>query len=56
MIANLDQYDDATRSEIVTWFDDPVWKVSTVPTPIALGFGLLLGAAAALIAVRLLGD
>ena len=41
--------DDGPRSEIVQWFDDPVWTVQSVPTPIAFGFGLVLGAAAAVL-------
>jgi hypothetical protein len=47
---------DGPRSEIVQWFDDPAWSVASVPTPLAFGFGLLLGACAALLAVRLLDD
>jgi hypothetical protein len=48
--------DDAPRTEIVQWFDDPVWRVSSVPTPVAFGLGLLLGAGAVLLAMQLLDD
>jgi hypothetical protein len=46
-----DFVDDGPRSEIVQWFDNPVWTVQSVPTPIAFGAGLLLGAAATLFAL-----
>jgi hypothetical protein len=47
-----DYVDDGPRSEIVQWFDDPVWRVQTVPTPVAFAAGLLLGAAAVLLALQ----
>lgn len=51
-----DFVDDGPRSEIVQWFDDPVWKVQSVPTPIAFGFGLILGAAALALALKIMED
>ena len=51
-----DFVDDGPRSEIVQWFDDPVWKVQSVPTPIAFGFGLILGAAALALALKIMDD
>ena len=56
MTEPFDLSDDGPRSEIVQWFDDPVWRVRSVPTPVAFGFGLLLGACAALLAIQLFDD
>ena len=47
-----DFVEDGPRSEIVQWFDEPVWRVQTLPTPVAFGAGLLLGLLAGVLAVR----
>jgi uncharacterized protein involved in exopolysaccharide biosynthesis len=47
---------DLPRSEIVQWFNAPTWRNRAVPTPVAFGLGLLLGACAALFAAHLLDD
>ena len=51
-----DFVDDGPRSEIVQWFDEPVWRIQSTPTPIAFGAGLLVGLAAAALAYWLWED
>lgn len=46
--------DEAAPPPIVQWFDDPFWRVQFVPTTTAFLAGALFGAAAAIVAVRLL--
>jgi hypothetical protein len=48
--------DEDPTVEIVHWYDDSPWRVQFVPTAVAFTAGLLVGAAGALLALRLLGE